>query len=779
MSEISIAPASAANGTRVWLVAVALLVATFVVYLPVRNHGFVAYDDPEYVSDNVWVRSGLTWDGVTWAFTTGHASNWHPLTWLSHMLDTELFGAAAAGPHLTNALFHAANAALLFICLHRLAGALVCSAWVSAIFALHPLRVESVAWIAERKDVLSGFFFLLTLLAYAKYVAAPPSSRFRARWYAGAVLLFGLGLMSKPMLVTLPCVLLLIDVWPLRRLELSSLGESLRRAGPLLREKIPFFVLSAFSSWATFAVQAEGGAVRSLGSFDFGARLANALVSYGRYIEKTLWPAQLAVFYPHPGGWPAWWVAAAALVLAAASVAALGMRRKKPFLMTGWCWFLGMLVPTIGLIQVGNQAMADRYTYLPSIGLLIVFAWGVVAVFERWRLPLAALGVVGAALVVSCAAATRVQLAHWRDSETLFLRALAVTENNFVAHNGLGYAKLQSGDVDHAIVHFKKALEIHPAFAEAHTNLGNALLQRGQVDDAIACFRSALAAAPEFALARYNLGTTLLGRGDVEGAIAEFEITARQRPDDALVHTNLGNARLQKRQLPEAIVSHRRALQLQPHNPDRHNNLGSALVQAGNTEEGAAHFRKALQIEPRHANAHFNLADLQLRLGRIDEAIEHFQETLELQPDDADAHSTLGAIFLQSGRIEEAETHLRSAVKLRDGEVRATTQLAWILATAAKSSLRNGRESFELAEKANRLSGGNDAVVLHVLAAAHAECGRFAEAATIARQAISLARAQGNTGLVDNIAAQLKAYEAGAPHREGTAAEAAAGAARP
>jgi tetratricopeptide (TPR) repeat protein len=691
------------------LVCLMLALVTLLAYLPVRHHGFVVYDDPVYVTGNRPVQAGLTWAGAKWAFTTFYSSNWHPLTWFSHMLDVQLFGASPTGPHMVNVLFHAANTVLLFILLRRLTGALWRSALVAALFALHPLHVESVAWVAERKDVLSAFFFLLTLLMYARYVekrsrvedrgsrsatASALNSRLAARAYCAVLIFFALGLMSKPMLVTLPFVLLLLDYWPLRRLAIGDWRLAIR----LIREKVPLFLLSALSSVVTFAAQKSGGTVRSLASFPMGERIENALVSYARYLGKTFWPDDLAAYYPHPGYWPAWQVVSAVMLVAGLCLGVLRFGRRFPFAVTGWFWFLGMLVPTIGIVQVSNQAMADRYTYLPSIGVFIIFVWGAAEALARWRLSKAVVGTGAGLVIVVCVALTEGQLRHWQDSESLFSHALAVTKNNAVAHNNLGNLFLEDGQVDEAMTHYQEALGIQPDYADARCNIGSALLQKGRVDEAIAQFRKAL------------------------------EI----QPDDASAHNNLGNALLSAGRFDEAISQYQEALKIQPDFAKAHNNLGWSLVQS----------------------------------RRLDEAIDQFQKALEIQPDYAEAHNNLAFALLQKGQVREAVAHCRTALKLQPGDAGTMSNLAWVLATCPDASVRNGGQAIVLAQRATEITGSQDPMILRTLAAACAEGKRFTDAMAAARRAIQLAENQSNTALADALRSQLVFYEAGTAFRD-------------
>ncbi len=673
-STVAAAVDSSAATRRVGALAALVSLATAAVYASVRHHRFISLDDAEYFSENAIVRSGLTWRGVKWAFTTGHASNWHPLTWLSHMLDAQWFGAGPAAPHVVNALLHALNAGLLLLVLWRFSGALWRSTIVALLFAVHPLRVESVAWVSERKDVLSGLFFLLTIWAYGQYAQARQAMRgvasearrgspHSARWYATALLLFACGLMSKPMLVTLPCVLLLLDFWPLRRIDPRGLRASV---GPLVREKLPFFGLAVLSCVVTYAVQNRGGAVRSFASFTLLERIGNAVVGYARYLGKTVWPTDLAIFYPHPGPWPILGVLAATSLLVAITLGAVRCSARRPYVAMGWLWFVGMMIPTIGLVQVGEHSIADRYTYLPSIGLSIAVVWPIADLVASRRALRQMAAFASVAAVIGAAIVTTRQLGYWRDSAAVFGHALAVTENNYVAHNSLGHALLEEGKHDRAIAEFERTLALRPGFAEAQNNLGTAWLEKGRADRAEAYFRAAIASLPSYALAHYNLGTLLLQHGDADGAIKELTEAARWRADDALTHVNLGNALLQKSQVDDAIAQYREALVQQPDAADTHCNLGNALLQKGNDTEAQAHFETALRIQPSQANAHYFLAELMSARGRFEPAIAHYRAALATQPDDVDSSYRLSATLAQAGRIPDAIAAAKDARRLAE-----------------------------------------------------------------------------------------------------------------
>ncbi|HVV70399.1 MAG TPA: tetratricopeptide repeat protein, partial [Verrucomicrobiae bacterium] len=511
------------------LMSLALAVCTLAVFGCAAWNEFVNYDDPDYVTSNPHVQSGFSWDNVIWAFTTGHASNWHPLTWLSHMFDCQVFGQSPVGPHLVNVAFHVANAVLLFLLLRRLTGAHWASAFVAALFALHPEHVESVAWVSERKDVLSTFFLLLTITAYARFAAsrskAPPAAapeRPRVvdlsgtKFYFASLLCFALGLMSKPMLVTVPFLLLLLDWWPLRRLEFQG-GKGATSRLQLILEKIPFFALSIGSCVVTYVVQRRGGAVST--SLTVGQRIANALVSYARYIGKTVWPQNLSVLYPHPGDWSVGPLVLAAAVLLAISVLVVVRARARPYLAVGWLWFLGALVPVIGLVQVGIQSMADRYTYVPAIGLYIMAAWGASEALPKFRRRATFLA--GGALLALglCGLLTVRQIQYWRTSETLFRRATQVTDKNYLAYNNLGFYLEGRGKVDEAMEDYREALRINPRYEDALNNLGYALAGRKRPAEAIPLYEAALRIRPNHVEVHNNLGNALSEVGRVQEAM--------------------------------------------------------------------------------------------------------------------------------------------------------------------------------------------------------------------------------------------------------------------
>jgi hypothetical protein len=549
---------SAARLTKNQLSAViclALAVVTLAVYWPMSRHDFINLDDEQYITANPHVTSGLTLTNVAWAFKSTEAANWHPLTWISHMIDCDLYGVNPAGHHLTNLLFHIANTLLLFLLLNQLTGALWRSFFVAALFAWHPLHVESVAWAAERKDVLSAFFWMLTLMAYSHYAnlskihpASPGSGATRSPkskiFYALALFLFACGLMSKPMVVTLPFVLLLLDFWPLNRVsgfrfhvpgsessKLSTCNFQPATCARLIFEKLPFFALALAGSIVTYLVQKSAGATWSVGALPFFARVANALVSYARYVSKTFWPSDLAVIYPYPHHWPVEFVIGAALLLAIWSALFILRAKQNPYLFTGWFWFLGTLIPVIGLVQVGSQSIADRYTYIPSIGLFIIAVWGANDLLGRWPEWKKFLPVAGGIALAGCLAVTSIQLNYWQDSISLLSHTVEATADNYTACNFLGRALDDIGQKDEALFCYAESVEIEPRYPQAQFNLGMALWRKNNLDEAGEHLAAAVRLVPDNAAARYYLARTLWLRHKSGEAIFQYREALRLTPD--------------------------------------------------------------------------------------------------------------------------------------------------------------------------------------------------------------------------------------------------------
>ena len=730
-----------------WLPALALVLVTIAVYWPATQCDFVNYDDDAYVLANGRVQNGLTWENVQWACWHPVSCNWHPLTVWSHMAVCQVCGLKPWGHHFTNVVLHALNGGLVFVLLQQMTGVAWPSLLVAALFALHPLRVESVAWVSERKDVLSACFGLLALLAYVCYAQGRgreksearnpkpegnPKSEARnlkagagGRWslsslpssvfYLLSLFCFALGLMSKPMLVTWPFVMLLLDYWPLGRMqneecrmknaEASGTQHAARNTQhashltaqspiangrspmanrqspradrqspradrqspradrqspradrqsqflfPLLLEKLPFFALAAVASAVTFVVQQRGGSLAMGERLALSGRVGNALVSYCRHVGKLFWPADLAVFYPYPGPWPLGTVLLAAGVLLGVSALVWAQRQRHPYTLVGWLWFIGMLVPVIGLVQTGSQALADRHTYLPSLGVLILAIWGVGDLTRGWQYQALARSLGGGAVIVLCLALTRQQIGYWKDGETLFRHALEVTENNDVAHNGLGVALGQKGQFEEAIRQFREAIRLEPEHADSYNSLGAALGKQGHLDEAIGQFQAAIRLNPHHADAHDNLGAALYQKGQLDEAIHQLEDAIRLKPDHAEAHYNLGVALGGKGQTDEAITQYEEAARLKPGNADAHYNLGLALASKGQTDAAIRRFEAALQARPDYPEAHNHMGVALVRRGQTDEAIRQFQEALRLKPDYAGARKNLAAVLAAKGQ---------------------------------------------------------------------------------------------------------------------------------
>ena len=671
------------------LVCLLLVAVTLAVFWQVKHYQFVNYDDDVYVTDNPHVRMGLQKEGVIWAFTAVHAGYWIPLTWLSYMLDYEFYGLNPGGFHLTNVLLHLLNALLLYLVFRRMTGARWRSAFVAGIFALHPLQVESVAWVTERKDVLSTLFWMLTLLAYLRYAERP-----RTTGYFAVLTAFSLGLMAKPMLVTLPFVLFLLDFWPLHRLGPSARlpvtkpeksGKSIlprTTLSSLLWEKVPFLALAATAGVLAYFTQDIGGAVRTLKGWPLNLRIANVLVSYVTYLAKAIWPYRLAVFYPYPQTIPLWQAAGAGLLLVAVSILVIRARRRCPYLAVGWLWFFITLVPVIGLVQVGLQATADRFTYVPIIGLAIMVAWGVPDLLEPYRSRLVVLAVSSSIALSLLTARSWVQVQYWRNSTVLFEHALQVTHRNYLAHNNLGAALFYQGKVEEAIDHYYQAIQIRPDYDRAYFNLGNAFAELGNIDTA----RRYYAKAPSFepAEAHNNLGRALAIQGKIEDAIANYLEALALKPDLAEAHNNLGDALARQGEFAEAIDSFSRALALDPKMAETHDNLGRALARQGRFAEAIEHFSRALALKPDFAEVHCHLGNTLARLGKLDEAVAQYTEALALKPDLAEAHNNLGAVLARQGKLKEAAAHFSEALRLAPDYAQARKNLNLAIQTLAE-----------------------------------------------------------------------------------------------
>jgi tetratricopeptide (TPR) repeat protein len=696
--------------SRPRLIALLLALVTLVAYLPVVSQGFSIFDDYNYVAGNDVVQNGLTWAGIRWAFTTWDAGNWHPLTWISHMADCQLFGLKPGAHHFINVAFHAANAVLLFVLLLRMTGAMWASAFAAALFAWHPLRVESVAWISERKDVLSTFFALLALLAYMRYMqkrpgirneepgaGAVPTSRFPAFDYLCALVCFALGLLAKPMLVTLPFIMLLLDYWPLGRISKSKSG----RPAILLRltlEKWPFFALSSASCLVTFLAQRHGGLVVSLEKVPLEIRLANMPLAYVKYLLKMIWPENLAVLYPLPGKIPPLAVASASVALVLVTATVWFGHKRRPYGLAGWFWFLGALVPVIGLVQVGGLAMADRYTYIPSIGICLAVAMGARDAMEWFPFSKKAVVTAAGLVLAACLAVTENQLRYWRDDVSLFSHVIDVNGESGYGHLRLGLAFEQKGRNTEAIAEYRTAIKLEPERAETHRNLANLLSNSSQLNEALAEYQSALKINPDYVSAHYNLALLLV---------------KLDRPAEAM-----------KQDL------------------------------------------EVLRLDPDFANAHVNLAILLAKNGQYDEAIKHCDEVVRLDPASWFSRYLKGKVLLKKGRAQEAVESLKQALQIAPDNPYVLGYLAQVLASHDDPNIRDGRAAFALIQKAIALSKDDQPILLEVLAMAYAELGRFDEAQKVAQAALDLARNYEMTDYLPVLEQQMQCYKNYKPFRQ-------------
>ena len=716
-----------------------LLAGTLACYWPVGHFNFLNYDDDRYVSGNAMVSQGLSWGGVRWAFGSLECCNWHPLTWLSHGLDCQLYGLEAGAHHVTNLLFHAANVLLLFGVLKRMTGAAWRSAFVAALFGWHPMHVESVAWVAERKDVLCAFCGLLSLWAYVRYAegrgkkaagrmkngtsrihSASPLQPSASFFYSLSLLFFALGLMSKPMLVTWPFLLLLLDYWPLRRLQLSTLISQL---STLLWEKLPFFALAGASCVITYIAQSHGGAVAPVKEVSGVLRVENVLVSYATYLLKLFWPARLGVFYPLPPAFPLWEVAVAGLALVLVTALVIWQVRSRPWLAVGWFWFLGTLVPVIGLVQVGDQALADRYTYIPYIGVSIALVWGALGLpglNRRRKLVLAGLGGLGLA---ACLVQTRFELQFWHDSQRLFERTLAVAGESALAHSRLAWALMEQGKAAEAERHYRRALEFVPGSALAHNDLGVALAGAGKSREAEAQLREAIRLGPQM--------------GDAYG--------------------NLGKLLTEERRLDEAVAILQAGLKLDPSNEPAHCKLGFVWAQEGDLQKAADEFAAAARLAPQDAAVQNMLARLLLQVGGAGKALDHFLAEAKARPGDPLPLSVLARLYLEQNQPQEAVAALKAAIALAPRAPSYLNQLARVYATHPSAEIRNGPEAVRLAERACRLSG-RPAAFVDTLSAAYAEAGRFADAVRAAEEARDKALASQDEKTAQAAARRLEQY---------------------
>jgi len=701
-------------------IALLLIALTIVAYGRVFHAGFV-FDDEQYITKNPDVKAGLSPRSLQWAFTATYASNWHPLTWISLQFDSHFYGVQRPwGFHLTNLLLHSANVLLLFYLLGRLTGAVWRSAFVAALFAIHPLHVESVAWVTERKDVLSTFFGLVAIWMYARYVEHP-----RLSVYLLLAVAFALSLMAKPMLVTLPFLLLLLDYWPLQRCIWSVVSMS-----RLLIEKLPLLVLVAGSCLATLLAQHLG----SLERWSLGVRIANALVAYVGYLGMMLWPAKLAAFYPHPGAaLPAWQPVAAGMALLIISGLAILHGRRRPYLAVGWFWYLGTLLPVIGLVQVGDQALADRYTYVPLIGIFIILAWGGDDLLLFLRVPALLRFALAGAVLIACVIATANQVDTWRDEITLWHHALDVTTNNPRAHNNLGTAFFDKQQWRQAEEHFAEAVRLDPTEANAHHNLALLLDRQDKLREATEHYRASVHHNPGDAVAVNDLGLALARQENGEEAIEFFAAAMRLDPGAF------------KKDNTERAVK---------------------CIQTGQLEEARQHLAAIALVFPEDADTQYSLGSILLRMGKTKEAGNHLEKAVALAPSIARSHASLAYALAEQGRTNEANAFYRKALQLDPAWPETLSKNAWALATDPDSRKRNARVALIWAKEVNQATGNARSEYLDILAAAYAESGRFDEAVATAKKALAAISTGTAPALMEGITERIRLYEKGLPFRQ-------------
>lgn len=626
-----------------------LIILTLTVYWQVNDFDFINYDDPIYVYNNAHIQKGLTLPTIKWAFSSEVAGNWHPITMLSHMVDCHFFGLNPGKHHTTNVIFHLVNTILLFYIFWRITGEQYKSFFIAALFAIHPLHVESVAWISERKDVLSVFFLFLTLWAYTRYIQKKTIYR-----YLIIVLFFAMGLMAKPMLVSLPCVLILFDIWPLKSIQLTNQTTLFSLAHDIYNrifEKIPLFFLSAISCIVTLSVQQQSGAVVSFEQLTFIVRLLNAIVSYTKYIGKMIWPDKMAVFYPHPGVPDLWQVIISILLLLSLSFTAVNILKKYPYFAIGWLWYLGTLIPVIGLVQVGSQAIADRYTYIPYIGLSIVVTWGGYDLLKKFRLQKFAY-IMAICIVIILSLKTYHQIHYWQNSTLLYTHTMRVTKNNYVAHLNLGNIMTDNNNFIEAIQNFKAAIRIKPDLAQAHNNLGAAYEKIENFKEAIRSFNKAIELKPDYAEAHNNIGSVYKKNGQLNQAITHLDRAIQINPNYAEAYNNMGNAFEIDGQAEKAITHYKKALNINPDFAVAYNNLGATMFRSNKIDEAIFYYRKALQIKSDSAGIYKNLGDALFRKKKIKEAIVQYKKALQLNPNFLNAEDMLGKAIQLDKKIE-------------------------------------------------------------------------------------------------------------------------------
>jgi tetratricopeptide (TPR) repeat protein len=757
---------------RLVLSCFALLAGTFGLFWPVHTFPFIGYDDPSYVAGNPYVQAGLKWNSIVWAFSnlTSGFTYWHPMSWMSHMLDAQLFGGDAGKHHLMSVIYHSVNVLLLFFLLRKLTGRFWGSALVAALFAWHPLQVESVAWVTERKNLLSTFFLLLTIWTYTRYVNKIPQNETPSSgspWQNGVnhlgralanrafwlpLILFAFGLMSKPMLVTVPLVLLLLDAWPLKRVSTSIPGWI-----ALVGEKVPFFVLSAISAGITVQSHKEFDSLST--GMPFSIRFANAMLSYVRYLKKLLWPNDLGVVYPFPTEWPVTRLLACVMILSLITASAIYLARRRPYVLFGWLWFLITLLPVIGLVQAGSQAMADRFLYVPMIGLLLAVIWFASDLLDSAKLGKMLAPILACVVLVPTLFAAGHQLHYWENSIVLFQRAIEVEPINPIAHYNLGYALLIKGEPTQAKAHFQKAIEISSNYADARNNLAAIALREGKPEEAIVQYEAILKTSPRHPLAHYNWGIILDQQKNLEGALVHFRAAVENDPKNAEALNAFGNALVRSGKFDEGAEQILKAVQINPAFPQAQVNAGNVMMQRRKLPEAISHFSEAVRLKPDSGEWHYTLGNALAMAGQLNQALPHFEAVVRLNPQVPDGYLAFGMALQQTGNVDSAVRAYREGLRMNPDFMPILLRLGWLEATHPDVKLRDGTEALRLATHAVELTKEQNAEALDMLAAAYAETGKYSDAAATAQKAISLANHSGKSPQGDQIEARLELYK--------------------
>ena len=754
-----------------------LAMGTAICFWQVRHFELLNYDDISYVTKNPHVLNGFSLENIAWAFTSSYQANWHPLTWLSLMLDCQLFGINSGEMHLINLFLHISNTLLLFALFKKMTGSLWPSAFVAAAFAIHPMHVESVAWVTERKDVLSTLFLLVTVFSYLGYIRQP------CKWrYTLTLVIFSLGLMAKPMLVTLPLILLLLDFWPLGRFGSTEVPGSngnkrnLKIVRPrsvfkkLLIEKVPFILIAAVSSAVTFAAQRSGGAVVELNELSFASRTANVFLSYVRYIGKMFWPQNLAVSYPFDlAQFSFWQIAGSALLLAIISIYVIRAARHKRYLFVGWFWFVITLIPVVGIVQVSDRALADRYSYIPYIGLFIMIAWGLAELVAKWPRGKLIVGFAGVSVLAALGVCTNQQVSYWKDSETLFAHALEITKNNYIAHLNFAETAYIKGDSNLAIEHYKKALKIVPGISTAAYPLGCILADQNDFGDAAVYFKIAIQSEPKFAEAHNRLGVAFAKKGSIDKAALHFKEAVQLKPEFIDARKNLAKALVFNNDFTGALQQFRLALKYKTDDINLMNEFAGFIVshpEVNDTNEAVLLAERICELTE-YKNPIFlgNLATAYVLAGKFDECIRMAEKGLEIFPNSASLHRNLGYALSSEHRYKKAIQHINRSLEIEPNNIRVKADLAWILAVNPDPNIRDPAHAVSLSKEICQATNYEDAHLIDTLGVAYASSGRFTEAVEAAQKGLRIIN-KNDINLKETMQERLDLYKASMPYIE-------------